>query len=277
MCRAPTTTAQRSAPPPPSSAWPNRPPPPASRDRERDRRGARSRQDHAGDRRLPPRRLPAGGRPGALPRLRRRRAGNRRARRRGRAPSPRPPRARKRPTPTSGASSIPSASAPRTSPNTAACPRRHKEYRHGRTQRRPPRQPLPRRQAHQLPVKAGKTIYAGAIVELASGYAQPAASGNGKIYVGIADEAADNSATGAADGGKTVRVRRGVVVFMHVEASDAPAQADVGKDVYVADDHTVKKTKGSNTALGKLCRRRIVVGILRRGLLGADRLKEHKC
>ena len=102
------------------------------------------------------------------------------------------------------------------------------------------------------PVKAGKTIYAGAIVELASGYAQPAASGNGKIYVGIAAEAADNSATGAADGGKTVRVRRGVVVFMHVEASDAPAQADVGKDVYVADDHTVKKTKGSNTALGKL-------------------------
>ena len=127
------------------------------------------------------------------------------------------------------------------------------------------------------PVKAGKTIYAGAIVELASGYAQPAASGNGKIYVGIADEAADNSATGAADGGKTVRVRRGVVVFMHVEASDAPAQADVGKDVYVADDHNGQEDQRIEYRAGQVGRRRIVVGILRRGLLGADRLKEHKC
>ena len=92
--------------------------------------------------------------------------------------------------------------------------------------------------SNQHPVEEAVTIYGGTAVAVnTAGYAQPAADTAGLKFAGIAQKKADNAA--GADG----------AINVDVDCPDAAiwghsgiAQADVGKDVYFADDSTVSET-----------------------------------
>lgn len=99
------------------------------------------------------------------------------------------------------------------------------------------------------PVAAATIIYAGSMVCVnSSGYAVPAANAANYRFVGVAVRQADNRTGSAAD--KTVEVfREGVFEF---DASSI-AQANVGSDMYVVDDHTFDESDpGHGVKCGKL-------------------------
>jgi hypothetical protein len=96
-----------------------------------------------------------------------------------------------------------------------------------------------------FPVKGGATVYLGALVVLAAGFAAAGSVATGLVAIGRAEETVDNAA--GNDGDLTVQVRRGVFKFANSAAGDAIAQADVGADCYVVDDQTVAKTDGTGT------------------------------
>ena len=96
-----------------------------------------------------------------------------------------------------------------------------------------------------FPVKSGKTIYAGGLVVLSGGYAQPATTATGLTCVGRAEEYVDNS--DGADGVVNVRVRKGIFRYENSADADELTQADIGKDCYIVDDATVAKTDGGGT------------------------------
>ncbi len=86
------------------------------------------------------------------------------------------------------------------------------------------------------PVKGAAHIYKGSIVCAdATGYAVAGADTAGYTVLGVALEEVDN--TGGADGVLTVRVQT-MGVFSFALGGSA-AQADLGADVYVADDQSV--------------------------------------
>ena len=92
-------------------------------------------------------------------------------------------------------------------------------------------------------VKAGVKIYAGAIVVSDAGYAKPGVKAASLIYLGRAEEQVDNSAAGAADGDKSVLVRRGrAFKWANAAGGGAVTQAEVGSAAYILDDQTVTKT-----------------------------------
>jgi hypothetical protein len=95
-----------------------------------------------------------------------------------------------------------------------------------------------------LPAGAGKKIYAGALVAVNAGYAEPASTATGLIAAGRAEESVDN--TNGAAGAVSVRVRRGVFKYKN-KSDDAVTQAEVLTDCYIVDDETVAKTNGTNT------------------------------
>jgi|SRR5579883_1260662 len=94
-------------------------------------------------------------------------------------------------------------------------------------------------------VKGAKKIYAGSLVVLDGGFAQPGATALNLVAVGRAQETVDNTA--GADGAVNVTVRRGTFRFANSAAGDAIAAADIGNDCYIVDDQTVAKTNGANT------------------------------
>ncbi|MGI8839757.1 MAG: hypothetical protein ACR2F8_03065 [Caulobacteraceae bacterium] len=95
-------------------------------------------------------------------------------------------------------------------------------------------------------VKGGAKIYAGALVCLdAGGFAVPGAVATTLKAVGRAELGADN--TGGADGAITANVRPGCYRWDNSAGGDLVAQADIGADAYVVDDHTVAKTNGGST------------------------------
>jgi hypothetical protein len=80
-------------------------------------------------------------------------------------------------------------------------------------------------------------IYKGALVVANNaGYAEPATNAVGKVLLGVAYEECDNTLTGHAQGGKSVRVIRGGQ-FQFTTAD--LVQADVGLKCYIEDDDTV--------------------------------------
>lgn len=95
-----------------------------------------------------------------------------------------------------------------------------------------------------LPVGANKKIYAGALVAVNAGYAEPGYTATGLIAAGRAEESVDN--TSGAAGAVSVRVRRGVFKYKN-KTDEAVAQADALKDCYIVDDETVAKTNGTGT------------------------------
>ncbi len=87
----------------------------------------------------------------------------------------------------------------------------------------------------EVEVKSSTTIYKGAAVCAdASGYAVPAADAAGLKTMGVAAEVGDN-ATGA-DGDLAIRLLVGVSCFN----VSGLTKADIGADVYWADDNTVQ-------------------------------------
>lgn len=94
------------------------------------------------------------------------------------------------------------------------------------------------------PVAANTTVYAGSLVALnSSGYLVPAGATATLKVVGRAEEQAT---CGATAGAVRCTVRRGTFRWDNSTAADLIALADVGSDVYAADDQTVAKTSNSN-------------------------------
>ena len=86
-----------------------------------------------------------------------------------------------------------------------------------------------------FPGAAASKIYGGNLVkDSAAGYAIPGADTAGCVFAGVANENVDNS--GGAAGAKKIRLRRkGAFEF----DCSGITQADLNKDVYLVDDHTV--------------------------------------
>lgn len=108
------------------------------------------------------------------------------------------------------------------------------------------------RRLEQHPVKAGVTIFAGAIVVLdAAGWAMPGQAGVGLKAVGRAE--AQRSAV--TNGETSVRVRRDTLQYANSSGADLITRADIGTQAWIVDDQTVAKTNGGGT--------RSVAGIIR--------------
>lgn len=103
---------------------------------------------------------------------------------------------------------------------------------------------------NHVPMIADDIIYKGACVGYVdgTGLAKPIATTN--IFVGFAEDQADN--TGGAASAINVKVRSvGNVVLSVVGAADA---GDIGAPVYASDDATFTLTAGSNVKIGKVHR-----------------------
>lgn len=94
-------------------------------------------------------------------------------------------------------------------------------------------------------VAADALIYAGALVVMKDGFAEPGFTGLGLVAVGRAEEQVDN--TGGADGARRVKVKAGTFRFDSAASTDAITKADIGKVAYILDDHTVARTDGAGT------------------------------
>ena len=101
-----------------------------------------------------------------------------------------------------------------------------------------------------VPVKAATKIYAGSLVVADGGYAKPAAKAANLVALGRAEHLADNS--GGANGDIQVQVRRGTFRWGTVAAAAGKVTvAEIGKDVYIADDQTVDKRDAATSKAGK--------------------------
>ncbi len=96
-----------------------------------------------------------------------------------------------------------------------------------------------------IPVAANTIIYAGTIVVLNAGVAQPGTTALNLVAVGRAEAQANNQ--GGAAGAINVRVRRGTFLFANCAGADLIAEANIGEPCYIVDDNTVALTNGTNT------------------------------
>src|SRR5690242_14830048 len=100
-----------------------------------------------------------------------------------------------------------------------------------------------------LPVDAGSHIFDGALVSqlTATGAVAPYSTAASGVCIGVAQNEADNSAAGAADGDVRVLVEtKRMYAFDNGAGGDAFSEASlIGSLVYATDDHTVAAT--SNT------------------------------
>ena len=101
-----------------------------------------------------------------------------------------------------------------------------------------------------VPVKAGAKIYAGSLVVADGGYAKPAAKAASLVALGRAEHLADNAS--GANGDIQVQVRRGTFRWATTAAAAGKVTvAELGKDVYIADDQTVDKRDAATSKAGK--------------------------
>lgn len=107
-----------------------------------------------------------------------------------------------------------------------------------------------------LPVKATKKIYRGTLVSqlTADGYVVPYSTASSGVAIGVAQHDADNSAAGASDGDKRVRIEtKRAYALTNGTAGDAFSEASlIGSVVYASDDHTVadNSNSGARKAVG---------------------------
>jgi len=104
----------------------------------------------------------------------------------------------------------------------------------------------PRRLAERFsdPVGAAKKIYAGAIVVLNGGYAEPGSTALNLVARGVAQQQVDNS--GGAAGDLNVTSYAGPQAY-RLDNDGSITRADIGSNCYIVDDHTVAKTDGAGT------------------------------
>lgn len=100
-----------------------------------------------------------------------------------------------------------------------------------------------------LPVDAGSKVFAGSLCTqlTATGCIVPYSTASAGVVVGVAQHAADNSAAGAADGDKRVRIEtKRCYAFSNGAGGDAFSEASlIGSLVYGTDDHTVADNSNS--------------------------------
>lgn len=96
-------------------------------------------------------------------------------------------------------------------------------------------------------------IYQGALVQInpATGYVTPAGTATQSdshtfLTVGKAIATYDNTVPGHSAGALVVEVEFGTD-YWDILSTDAPAQANVGGQVYAEDDHTIRLTSNSTT------------------------------
>ncbi len=104
----------------------------------------------------------------------------------------------------------------------------------------------PRRLAERYsdPVGAAKLIYAGAIVVLNGGNAEPGSTALLLVARGVAAARADNS-LGVA-GALAVTSLGGPQAY-RLDNDGSIARANIGANCYIVDDHTVALTDGTST------------------------------
>lgn len=97
-----------------------------------------------------------------------------------------------------------------------------------------------------VPLAANVRIQAGTMVCASeTGFATPGATATTLAYLGMADEAAENST--AVDGTGHVRVRRGKAFKWANDPADPVTQANVGRVCFIVDNQTVAASHGDNT------------------------------
>ncbi len=103
--------------------------------------------------------------------------------------------------------------------------------------------------AYAFPVADNVKIFPGAVIVLNGGYAAPATVATGLIAAGVyrGTKILDNTVAGHAAGAFSVPVDCGAFWLDTGTAGDAIAQANVGADCYLSDDHTVNLTNGTGT------------------------------
>jgi hypothetical protein len=101
-----------------------------------------------------------------------------------------------------------------------------------------------------LPVDAGSKVFKGSLCTqlTATGMVVPYSTAAAGVAVGVAQHKADNSAAGAADGDKRVRIEtKRCYAFSNGAGGDAFSEASlIGSVVYGTDDHTVADNSNSN-------------------------------
>lgn len=107
--------------------------------------------------------------------------------------------------------------------------------------------PLPRERVGK--VAASVVIYKGALVARnTAGYLVPAANTLGYRIVGLAQEQVNT--TGLLDGVSECKYLAGVSVKLKNDGTNAIAQTNMGKVVWVQDDQTVRGTAGNGVVAG---------------------------
>ena len=97
-----------------------------------------------------------------------------------------------------------------------------------------------------LAVKAGKTLYAGALAAIDSdGYAVPASDASGLKVIGRAEH--------QAQGGQSVLIKRGVFLYKN-KTGDLVTAAHIGGYCYVSDDETVQGSANTNSIIAGVVR-----------------------
>lgn len=97
----------------------------------------------------------------------------------------------------------------------------------------------------EYPVIASDIIYQGAAVgENASGYARPLEAGD--VFLGFAEEKADNSDGSAGD----IRVRVKSKGYIKLDITDIAVTSNDRVAVYASDDNTFTLTSTSNSLIG---------------------------
>jgi len=97
---------------------------------------------------------------------------------------------------------------------------------------------------------AAVTIYEGALLVQAAGYATPATTAVSLVVLGVAESRVDNA--GGAAGDKTVEVLSGIFGFKNSAGADEVLASHIGSDCYIVDDQTVSIVATGKSIAGKV-------------------------
>ncbi len=96
-----------------------------------------------------------------------------------------------------------------------------------------------------LDVAAGKQIFAGSLVVMNNGYAEPGSAALNLQPAGRAESYVDNR--GGMAGAKKVTVKRGSQFKFANYSADPITVSRIGQLAYIVDDQSVAATNGNNT------------------------------
>lgn len=105
------------------------------------------------------------------------------------------------------------------------------------------------RELVDIPVDDNVNIHKGALVGIDSstGYARPLTAGDD--FAGVAYAQADNTVSGHAAGGITVRLHQEIDI---IHTLTGVSQTDIGSQVYASDDETLTLTASGASRVGRI-------------------------